>query len=483
MKKILSWFIVIFIFAVSIFLTYDYKNNQNPKILYKVYLNDRVLGVIESEKKLKKFIDKQSENIKNQYNVSNVYLPEGLYIEALSSYDDVVSSIDDIVAQINESATIRIDGYQISIKTDSDPINIYVLKEEIFTEAVNGLINTFVGKEKYQSYLDKTQADIVNTGSIIENVYVQNDITVKKVKVPIDKKIYQNSEDLSSFLLFGNDYKAKKYTIKLGDTISKVAFNNHISTEEFLLSNNQYTDKNNLLHVGDVVNIIETNPQLKVVSETYEVADMVSAYVTEERYDDEKYIGDDKVIQEGSDGLIRVTQTVQRINGSIFYINPIDNTVLKPVVNKIIIKGNKEIPHVGDVNNWAWPSLPGYTLTDDFEWRINPVTGEREHHPGIDIGGTGYGSPVYAANNGIIEVQEYSASYGYYLVINHNNGYWTLYAHMSRFDPAFSVGDTVMRGQTIGYVGSTGWSTGPHLHFELWLDCKYCRINPLDPYR
>ena len=483
MKKILSWFLVIIICCASFYLAYNYKNNQNPKIYYKVYLNDEVLGVIESEKKLNKFIDKESETIKNKYNVSKVYLPEGLYIEPLSSYDAKLTSIDDVVSYINENATLRIDGYQISVKNDDNQVHFYITDEDILTEAITELIKTFVGTDNYQKYLDKTQSEIVNTGSIIENVYVQNEITVKKVKVPVDQKIYQTTEELTRFLLFGENYNVKKYKIVLGDTIAKVAYNNQISTEEFLLSNTQYNDKNNLLHIGDEVNIIVTNPQLKVVYETYEVADMVSAFVTEEIFDDDKYIGEDTLVQEGKDGLIRVTQSVQRVNGSIAYINPIDKTELKPTVNKIIIKGNKEIPYVGDLNNWAWPSLPGYTLSDDFEWRINPVTGEREHHSGIDIAGTGYGSPVYAANNGIIEVREYSSSYGYYIVINHNNGYWTLYAHMSRFDPAFGVGDTVMRGQTIGYVGSTGWSTGPHLHFELWLDCKYCRINPLDPYR
>ena len=70
----------------------------------------------------------------------------------------------------------------------------------------------------------------------------------------------------------------------------------------------------------------------------------------------------------------------------------------------------------------------------------------------------------------------YHYSYGNYVVINHNNGYLTLYAHMSRI--AVKVGDVVERGQVIGYVGMTGSATGPHVHYEVWDGCEYCDVNP-----
>ena len=76
----------------------------------------------------------------------------------------------------------------------------------------------------------------------------------------------------------------------------------------------------------------------------------------------------------------------------------------------------------------------------------------------------------------------YRYDFGNYIVIDHNNGYYTLYGHMTRFAPGLSVGSTVERGQLIGYVGSTGWSTGPHIHFEVWHGCKFCRISPWSIY-
>ena len=85
----------------------------------------------------------------------------------------------------------------------------------------------------------------------------------------------------------------------------------------------------------------------------------------------------------------------------------------------------------------------------------------------MDISGPGYGSQIYAANNGTVITAGWHYSYGNYVVINHNNGYYTLYAHMAWLNT--KEGATVGRGQVIGYMGSTGDSTGVHLHLEVWV--------------
>lgn len=483
MKKILYGIIIVLITISTFYLSYNYKTNQNPKTYYKVYLNNEVLGTIDSEDKLNKYIDKESENIKNKYNVDNVYAPEGLEIEKISSYEQTLTSVDDMFNEIIDKASLTIDGYQISIKKDDNPLVIYVTNEETFRNATTDLIKTFVGSDKYNSYINNTQSAITDTGTIVENVYIQDDITIKKTKISVNNTIYTDEEKLSQFLLYGDNAQTSKYKVQLGDTITKVAYDNEISAEEFMISNPQFTDKSNLLHPGQEVTIAITNPQLKVVLEEYEVVDKESAYPTEEKYDDSKNMGDDEVIQQGENGILRVTQEVQTINGSISYINPKDKKEIKPTISKIVLKGNKYIPNVGSTKSWTWPSLPGYTITDDFEWRTNPITGKREHHSGIDISGTGYGSPVYAANNGTVVIKKYSYDYGNRITINHNNGYWTTYAHLSRYAAGIEEGVTVERGQIIGYVGSSGWSTGPHLHFEVWKGTEYNRINPFLLYK
>jgi len=118
--------------------------------------------------------------------------------------------------------------------------------------------------------------------------------------------------------------------------------------------------------------------------------------------------------------------------------------------------------------NWYWP-LPGrYKISSLFGSRIDPINGKRDNHTGTDIPAPS-GTPIYAAQAGVVTTvnkNKNASSYGYYCIISHGNGYATLYAHQCQV-PAVSEGQTVSKGQVIGYVGTTGRSTGNHLHFEL----------------
>jgi len=116
---------------------------------------------------------------------------------------------------------------------------------------------------------------------------------------------------------------------------------------------------------------------------------------------------------------------------------------------------------------FVWP-VPGfYRLTSGFGWRIHPIYGTRRHHNGTDVSSAGiHGTKILAAKSGVVTTSEYSSSYGNYVVVSHSDGYQTLYAHMSK--RAVSVGEVVKQGEVLGYVGSTGASTGSHLHYEVW---------------
>ncbi len=136
---------------------------------------------------------------------------------------------------------------------------------------------------------------------------------------------------------------------------------------------------------------------------------------------------------------------------------------------------------VGSYNSFQWP-LVG-TVTSHYGYRKNPITGKYANHNGLDIAAD-TGTDIVAAYNGEITKTGYSSSYGYYVIIDHGGAVQTLYAHCSKIVAV--TGQTVEKGDTIALVGSTGRSTGPHLHFEVrvsgyrldpeWLLSELCDV-------
>ncbi|MBR3362967.1 MAG: M23 family metallopeptidase [Bacilli bacterium] len=478
MRKVtISLIIAVFLAAVCT-LGFGYKKVEEPVTVYRVYMDSKMIGTIKSKESLEKYINNNGNYYKKKFKVNEVFAPNGLKIVKYTTFNSKTDPVEKIYNKIKDKNPFTIKGYQITINKEENKkqtkTNIFVLKEKTFKNAVTTIIETFVGKDKYNNYKENNQDKITTTGEIIENVYVDENITIKETKIPVNKKIYTNSNDLSKDMLYGENAKAKTYTVNAGDTIEEVAFKNKVNPAELLLANDTLTSEKNLLYPGQQIKVLETNPKISVVEETYSVKDTKSSYKTEEKYDENALKGDEKVIQEGQDGLDRISQNEKKVNGTIVYVDPKGKQVIKEPTNKIIVKGNKYVPDVGSLTNWGWPTDSGWTMSSGYGYRS--LWGRRELHTGLDIAGTGYGSKIYATNNGKVMIAEKHYSYGNYVVINHNNGYMSLYGHMSKI--AAKVGQTVAKGDVIGYVGCTGSCTGPHVHYEIWKGQKYNHINP-----
>ena len=260
-------------------------------------------------------------------------------------------------------------------------------------------------------------------------------------------------------LLFGTTEEQEKYTVQSGDLISDIAYKNKLSVQEFLIANPEFTSENNLLYEGQVVNLGLINPLFKLIEEDHVVELQTETFETKIEYDENMVAGYEKVKQNGENGTIKVTKKVQKLNGEIQSAVITQTETIKPTINKIIVKGSKIIPTVGDVGVWAWPTIKPYQSTSGFGWRGYKM------HQGIDIAGTGCNSPIYAANNGVVDKSGWNSTNGNYIYINHNNGYYTVYAHLATRD--VSVGQTVSMGQKIGTMGRTGLASGCHLHFSI----------------
>lgn len=484
MKKILTVVFVLLLSSITVFLGFSTKRNYQPNTYYQVTLDGEIVGTIKSKRELEKYISNTEKYIKEKFNIDEVYAPNGLEIKKIVSYDENIMSVSDIYNLIQDKKPFTIKGYQMTINSDDESQKIYVLDEQIFHTSLENAIKTFVGTDEYNAYKEKTQAAITNTGSYINNIYIENQMTIKETYIPVDEKVYTSSEELTKYLLFGTTEQQKIYTVKLGDTIEQVSFDNEISVEEFLISNPQFKNSNALLYPGLEITIGILDPQIKITVEKQVVEDVVDNYKTIEQVDETISYGINKVTQEGENGLLRITQDVKITNGTTVYVTQVSKQELKPKIDKIVVRGGKRIYGIGSTT-WLWPTDSGWTISSGYEYRINPVTGRRELHGGIDIAGTGYGSNIYASNSGVVYKKSYDSINGNHVIINHNNGYYTQYNHMSRFTNV-NVGDYVEAGQVIGYVGMTGQATGPHLHFAVWYGGQPfvgARVNPWTLFR
>lgn len=132
------------------------------------------------------------------------------------------------------------------------------------------------------------------------------------------------------------------------------------------------------------------------------------------------------------------------------------------------------VPSSGQSFLFPLPAGVGVVLTSPYGYRTHPITGNYTMHNGVDLA-IGAGTPIYATKSGYVTTATYNYAYGYYVTINHMDGFSSLYGHMTNY--IVSEGDYVERGQTIGYVGTTGYSTGNHLHFTIYYNGG--TVNPM----
>lgn len=478
------------------------KQEKVPKRLYNVYLGGKSIGVINSKKELEDYIDSKKQDIKDKYNISKVYAPNDLKIVKEVTYNEEISSIEDIYNKIislrgNSSFTIdgyivHIDGYEETTedgeKIVKEPVTLYVLDKDLFKDAVIKTIKAFIEEDTYNAYMDKTQKPLEDNdiGSIIDNIYISSKIDIEEGRIPIDDNIFTDLNQLSKYLLFGTLEDQEQYTVKIGDTIDDIANNNKLSVNEFLIANSTITSANDLLYPGQNVNLGLIKPQFRLVLvktvKENKVIDRSVVY----KNDSNQYAGYEKVEQEGHDGLSLVTTTLKIVNGQIEDTQNISDVEITPASDKVIVRGTKrryesmpdntQVPV--DVGSWRWPTNPGYTISSPFSWRGS------KHHDGVDIGGLGYGSPIKAANNGVVVQSNYNGYNGNWIAIKHSNGYYTYYGHLAKRYK--QVGDVVFAGDIIGGMGQSGYATGVHLHFGLSVGFPYRSgsywLNPMSLY-
>ena len=253
----------------------------------------------------------------------------------------------------------------------------------------------------------------------------------------------------------------------------KAVFDSQIALYEKNLSDlkalNPGIDINRLM-IGDVLNVKEQIPLLSVTTVDDVTYTEPIACPVEEVKDSSMYVGDSKILTQGTEGEAQVHAQVTYVNGSETQREILSSTTLREPTTTVKAVGTKEKPKTASTGSYSWP-IRG-RITSYFGGRN--IFGSYSYHSGIDISAS-YGAAIKAADGGTVTFAGYKGSYGYLVIITHDNGTQTYYGHNSSL--LVSAGQKVYKGQQIAKAGSTGRSTGTHCHFEVRVNGT--SVNPL----
>lgn len=409
---------------------------------------------------------------------------------------DVSANVKDALEKQIEENNRKISGVEDSIaeiEGEKDILDdeLSKLKREI--DQRNGVI------DEHQRNIDEHQKNIDEKNSLIYSVSKEIENTELKIQ-DLNTKIQQNEEELDRLekllaerireiykyannnslgldLLFTMVFDMNKDLQEVMDTlhsVSKITENDRRLIEEVKQKRDDIKrDRENLereiqsldLYRKDLENQIQEVEVLKaelvskkeeLEAELQKVKDLEYEYQT-------KYDALDESVKQKREELIRIQQDNEQLERQLSeYLNSINNSG--------IVGGSNGVSPSGYLRPSTGP------ITSNYGWRTHPVRGSKSMHTGVDFGGK-TGDTIIASRAGEVAFAGwYNNVYGNVVILNHGGGYQTFYAHMSRV--SVSKGQVVDQGQRVGFMGSTGLSTGSHLHFEVRKDGS--SLNPFN---
>lgn len=449
---------------------------------YQVFLGSEKIGLIESDDELYRLIDEEQKEIKEKYNVNKVHSPSGLEVHPIKTYNNNVMTAKEVYEEIKDLEPFTIEGYEVVINKDDGKNKevFYILDKSYLDTAVKNTVLAFVDKDQYEKYLKGEQEVIKDTGIEITNIYLGEEMTVKKTYVPTDETIITDPDVLSMYFLFGTTNLTKKYKVKSSDTIETIANNNKLGVSDFLVANPDIRGENALLAIGQEVTVAPVNPLSDIIVESFETEYQTIKYETKVIYDKSLNAAQSYVKQAGSNGLTKVTFATKEMNGKIIKTAQVSNEVIREAVDRVMVYGAKNVIYYGNTTYWAWPTVKPFRISSYFGWRVHPITGAAHLHSGVDITGTAK-KDIYAIQSGTVTMAAYgyNGGAGNSVKIDHGNGYVSWYMHLSKV--LVKKGEKVDKGQKIGIMGCSGSCTGTHLHLTVYKNGEL--MDPLKLYK
>ncbi|MDD2497890.1 MAG: peptidoglycan DD-metalloendopeptidase family protein [Desulfitobacteriaceae bacterium] len=412
---------------------------------YAIVVNGQEIALVESrvegDNAVKEFLDLKSEEFGRE-----VITPDSIEVEQVQVNGKDKMFGADISEALAEKITVLISGAVIVIDGEE---KIIVSSKDAGEKLVKKVEDQFSNNKK----------DV----SIIKSE-VKEKVEVREKNV-LPKNIVDEGKALQ--LLTVGTEKTVSHEVASGESLWSIAKDNNLKMEELIAANPSIDpDK---LSIGDKINLVKAEPMMHVTC-VYEYSEVKETpFETQVIRDDDMLRGKEKVKQEGKKGTKEFKYRAVAVNGSEVDKQFLAGTVITKPVPKIVERGSKTLVASrgsGGSGELAWP-VSGQ-ITSRFGYR------GREYHTGLDIDGS-TGDPIRAAEGGKVIFSGWSGGYGRMIKIDHGSGLQTWYAHLS--SSKVSTGDKVTRGEVIGAVGSTGRSTGSHLHLEVRINGS--AVNPL----
>ncbi|WP_053361202.1 M23 family metallopeptidase [Bacillus sp. FJAT-27251] len=434
--------------------------------VYHVYVENKFVGTVADKGQVETLLEEKTaameklyEGIELELGEELSYVPEQVF-QSVSQADS-----DEVVQKLDSELSIQANAYALVI---GEKEVAHVKDQESAEKAIRNLKLDYVTEEQLAELEEQQEAPVNPLPPLKENetrlldVSLSEEVSMSEAKV--DPKQLLSVEEAVNLFKKGT-LEEKSYKVEQGDVLSTIA-SRHDLTLKQLISLNAGMTEDSVLKPGQELKVTFHKPFAEVIvsKEVYQTEEI--PHEREVVEDASMFKGDTKVKQEGKDGLKGITYGVSERNGRVVEKKALQTTEIQKPVKEIIIKGTKVIPSRGE-GSFVWPAGGGY-ISSQMGYRWGKM------HKGIDIARPG-DLGIKAADNGKVVSAGYDGGYGNKVVIDHQNGYRTVYAHLASI--SVNPGQTVERGSKIGVMGRTGDSTGVHLHFEVYKNGKL--VNPM----
>jgi murein DD-endopeptidase MepM/ murein hydrolase activator NlpD len=315
-----------------------------------------------------------------------------------------------------------------------------------------------------ESILDEYKDTVLKDASV-EQLAFQETIDWHPKVVPTER--VRSVEEAITILKHGTD-RVVTYHVKNGDTGWDIARSYNVSTDQLAKANPNVNLE--ALQIDQALNVTFREPYVHTQSVSKRVVQESIPFTEQTQKDSNLWPWQYVVVTPGVPGSRELTIREYRENGQVVKTEVINNKVLSQPKVQVAKTGTKQVPNLG-TGSLVFPVVGEITSPFGPRWG--------SYHSGLDIA-VSEGTPVLAADSGMVTFEGWDSNYGYVVHIDHGGGQLvTWYAHLSRFGVA--QGAVVQKGDVIGYSGNTGFSTGPHLHFEVHDNGS--AVNPINYYQ